>query len=197
MSSSLKDRILQAASELFYSQGIKSTGVDAIVKAAGTTKMSLYKYFPSKDDLVLAHLRKSSAEIRAKIVTGIDNRTHDPKEKLLAVFDVLGELLSLDDFRGCPFINASAEFALDDNPVQQASAEFYDGFRDVLADIGHRALANNPEELASQLVMLIAGAIVAEQMKRDSGAMTAARRAAEILIAHCGQNVDEKVFEER
>ena len=62
MSQNLQERILQTASALFYRQGIKSTGVDAVVKAAGTTKMSLYKYFPSKDDLILAHLQKSGAE---------------------------------------------------------------------------------------------------------------------------------------
>lgn len=197
MSRSLKERILQAASELFYSQGIKATGVDAIVKAAGTTKMSLYKYFPSKDDLVLAHLQKSSEEIRARINSGIDKRTIDPREKLLAVFDVFGEILSITDFRGCPFINASAEFAIEDNPIQQASAEFYDGFRNALADIAHLAMAKNPEELASQLALLIAGAIVTEQMKRDSGAMAAARQAAEVLIVNSGSIRDEKVFEDR
>ena len=183
MSDNLKARILQTASELFYSQGIKATGVDAIVKAAGTTKMSLYKYFPSKDDLVLAHLRKSGAEMRVRIINGIESRAVNPDDKLLAVFDVFGELLSLAEFRGCPFINASAEFAAPDNPVQQASREFYQDFRHALAAIARQAKAKNPEELANQLVLLIAGAIVTEQMQRDSGAMAAARRAAEMLIA--------------
>jgi AcrR family transcriptional regulator len=197
MPGNLKERILQAASELFYSQGIKTTGVDAIVKAAGTTKMSLYKYFPSKDDLVLAHLQKSGAEMRARILTGIDNRANDPKGKLLAVFDVFDELLSIAEFRGCPFINASAEFALEDNPVQQASAEFYNGFRNALTEITRQAMAKNPEELSGQLVLLIAGAIVSEQMKRDSGALAAARRAAEILIAGFEKGLDENNSEAR
>lgn len=197
MPGNLKEHILQTASNLFYSQGIKSTGVDAIVKAAGTTKMSLYKYFPSKDDLVLAHLQKNNAEIRARINTGIDNRSIDPKGKLLAVFDVFDELLSIAEFRGCPFINASAEFAIPDNPVQQASAEFYESFRKALTDIARQAMANNPEELASQLALLIAGAIVSEQMKRDSGAMSSARRAAEILIAGSENGLDANGAEER
>ncbi len=120
--------------------------------------------------------------MRARIARDISLRTQNPKEKLLAVFEVFGELLALDGFRGCPFINASAEFASEDNPVQRASAEFYEGFRHLLAEIADRAGAKDPDELARQLTLLIAGAIVTEQMKRDSGAMSSARRAAEALI---------------
>ncbi|MGR9086753.1 MAG: TetR/AcrR family transcriptional regulator [Gammaproteobacteria bacterium] len=193
MSIGLKERILQTASELFYSQGIKATGVDAIVKAAGTTKMSLYKYFPSKDDLVLAHLQKSGTEMQARIIRGVDHRTSKPKEKLLAVFDVFAELLCIEGFRGCPFINASAEYAGDAHAVLKASADFYDGFRRSLTDIAAEAMAIKPEELASQLTLLIAGAIVTEQMKKDSGAMTTARQAAKILIEQCRQESDENM----
>jgi len=78
MTRNLKEHILQTASGLFYSQGIKATGVDTIVKAAGTTKMSLYKYFPSKDDLILAHLQKSGAEMRVLIMNAIDSRATQP-----------------------------------------------------------------------------------------------------------------------
>ncbi len=182
MTRNLKEHILQTASGLFYSQGIKATGVDTIVKAAGTTKMSLYKYFPSKDDLILAHLQKSGAEMRVLIMNAIDSRATQPKQKLLAVFDIFEELLITPEFRGCPFINASAEFAEEANPVQQASAEFYDGFHKLLTDLAQQAGIANPELVAKQLLMLIAGAIVTEQMKRQSGAMTVARQAAEKLF---------------
>jgi AcrR family transcriptional regulator len=182
MPRNLKDHILQTASALFYSQGIKATGVDTIVKAAGTTKMSLYKYFPSKDDLILAHLQKSRAEMRIRIVDAIESRATQPKQKLLAIFDVFAELLSTPEFRGCPFINASAEFAEEANPVQEASAEFYDGFHKLLSNLAQQADVENPELVSKQLLMLIAGAIVTEQMKRQSGAMAIARQAAERLL---------------
>lgn len=183
MASNLKERILHTASNLFYTQGINATGVDAIVKAAGTTKMSLYKYFPSKDDLVLAHLRKSSAEIRMRLKTISNNRVMEPRAKILAVFDVFDELLALAEFRGCPLINASAEFAIEDHPTQKIAAEFYDDFRKTLDEMAQQAEIKNSKELASQLVLLIAGAIVTEQMGKDSGAMKLARHTAEILIA--------------
>jgi AcrR family transcriptional regulator len=183
MARNLQDHILQTASELFYSQGIKATGVDAIVKAAGTTKMSLYKYFPSKDDLVLAHLRRSREAMLNRILAGIEARASEPRAKLLAVFMVFDELLSSPEFRGCPFINASAEFAEAANPIQRAAVEFSDAFRQILADLARTAGAHNPEVLSQQLAMLISGAIVSEQMRRQSGAMRIVSAAAEILIA--------------
>ena len=179
----LKERILNTASNLFYTRGINTTGVDKIVKAAGTTKMSLYKYFPSKDELVLAHLRKSSAKMRMRIGTITDNPTLNPKARLVAVFDVFDELLALPEFRGCPLINASAEFATEDNPVRKAAAEFYDDFRRTLANVAQQAKIDNPGQLACQLVLLITGAIVAEQLQKNSGAMQLARQTADMLIA--------------
>lgn len=184
MSRNLQEHILQTASELFYSQGIKATGVDAIVKAAGTTKMSLYKYFPSKDELVLAHLQKHRAAMVHMIRTGIESRATQPQQKLLAVFEVFEAMLDTPEFRGCPFINAAAEFAAENHPVQQASAAFYDEFRQMLTDLAHQAGIRNAEQFAAQWAILIAGAIVSEQIQRHCGAMRTARAAAEILLNH-------------
>jgi AcrR family transcriptional regulator len=184
MARNLREHILQTASELFYRQGIKATGVDTIVKATGIAKMSLYKYFPSKDDLVLAHLQRSREIMRAHILSGIETRTSDPKQKLLAVFEVFEELLENPSFRGCPFINASAEFAEEASPIQQAAAEFSESFRKMLAGLAQEAgiAETNAEELSKQLSMLIAGAMVREQMQRHSKAMRTAHAAAVVLI---------------
>ncbi|MEE7626051.1 TetR/AcrR family transcriptional regulator [Methylobacter sp. Wu8] len=184
MARNLQKHILQIASGLFYSQGIRATGVDAIVKAAGTTKMSLYKYFPSKHDLVLAYLHKNREAFGVRISAGIYAHADSPKQKMLAIFDVFDEPQSSPKFRGCPFINASAEFAENAHPIRQATAEFSESFVQLLADLAREAGANDAEQLANQLAMLIAGAIAKEQMQQQSGAMRSARAAAEILIAH-------------
>jgi AcrR family transcriptional regulator len=184
MSTPLKKRLLQAAAALFYSQGIKATGVDAIVKAADTTKMSLYKYFPSKDDLVLAYLCQSAADMKSKIFAGLAHYDSDPKTQLLAIFDVFDELLASPEFRGCPFINAAAEFAVEDNPVLKAADQFYLEFRQLLAELARNANVYQADELAQQLSMLIVGAIVSEQLNRGSGAMAVARRTAQVLIEY-------------
>lgn len=182
MSLTLQEKILLAASELFYSQGVRATGVDAIAKAANTTKMSLYKYFPSKDDLVIAFLRKRDEDFRMWFVGQVDEKADSPKEKLLAIFDVLNEWMAIPEFRGCAFINAAAEFPLEGNPVHQVSAEFYDKFRCYIADLARQCGSQYPESLALQLSLLIEGAIVSEQMKRHSGAAGQARQAAILLI---------------
>lgn len=182
MSLTLQERILQAAAELFYSQGIRATGVDAVAKAANTTKMSLYKYFSSKDELVLAFLRKRDEDFRVWFADQVDSKADAPKAKLLAIFDVIGEWMAIPEFRGCAFINAAAEFPLEGNPVHQVSAEFYDNFRSYIADLAGQCGSKVPESLALQLSLLIEGAIVSEQMKRHSGAAEQAKQAAGVLI---------------
>lgn len=182
VSLNLKERILQAASELFYSQGVRATGVDAIVKAANTTKMSLYKYFSSKDDLVIAFLRKRDEDFRVWLVDQVNSKADTPKAKLLAIFDVIVEWIAIPEFRGCAFINAAAEFPVEDNPIHQVSAEFYDQFRSYIAELSRQCGSRSPETLAMQLSLLIEGAIVSEQMKRHSGAAEQAKQAAIILI---------------
>jgi len=188
MTRNLREHILNTASELFYSQGIKTTGIDAIVKASGVAKMSLYKYFPSKDDLVLAHLQKKSAAMQDFFSNGLAAKVCEPKQKLLAVFELFEQLLSDPGFRGCPFINAAAEFAETANPVQLAAAEFYKEFNAVLTELARQAGAVNPEQLAAQLSLLISGAIVREQIQRHSGAIRTAYLAAEMLIEHSDDN---------
>lgn len=178
-----RDRILQAASELFYSQGIKATGVDAIAKLADSNKMTLYKHFPSKDDLVIAFLRKRDQDFTNWFVAQVDSKGDTPKDKLLAVFEVIGEWLEIPEFRGCAFINAAAEFPIEGNPVHQVSADFYDSFRSYLSDLAKQCGAKSPESLALQLSLLIEGAIVSEQMKRHSGIIEQAKQAAMILMA--------------
>lgn len=182
MALNLQEKILIAASELFYSQGIRATGVDAIVKAANTTKMSLYKYYASKDDLVIAFLRKRDEDFRGWFVAQVDSKADTPKAKLLAVFDVIGEWLAIPEFRGCAFINAAAEFPIEGNPVHQVSADFYDSFRGYITELARQCGAKTPESLALQLSLLIEGAIVSEQMKRHSGVIEQAKQAAIILI---------------
>ncbi|QFY44402.1 TetR/AcrR family transcriptional regulator [Candidatus Methylospira mobilis] len=182
MARNLKEQILETASRLFYCQGIKATGVEAIVKAAGTTKISFYKYFPSKDELVIAFLRKRDKDFTYWFVEQVDCKAEQPIDKLLAIFDVLGEWMEIPEFRGCAFINAAAEFPLEGNPVHRVSAEFYDQFRRYISNLAGQCGIEAPESLALQLSLLVEGAIVSEQMKRHSGAAELAKQAAGVLL---------------
>lgn len=182
MSRNLQEHILQTASDLFYQQGIRNTGVDTIVKAAGIAKMSLYKYFPSKDDLILAHLQRSEKAMLELLRQGMAEKKGTPQAQLLAVFEVFENMLSQEQFHGCPFIKAASEFAADSNPVQQATANFYQTFCSVIAEQAKLVGVADPEQLAEQWVLLISGALIREQMQRNSGAIFSAAKAGRVLL---------------
>jgi len=182
MAKNLQQRILDSASELFYSQGIKATGVEAIVKHAGTNKMTLYKYFPSKEELVIAFLRQRDSEFTSWFIERINHKAEHPRDKLLAIFDVIDEWMAIPAFRGCAFINAVAEFPLEASPVHQLSAEFYANFKAYIARLAAECKVAAPDDLAMQMTLLVEGAIVSEQIQRHSGATRHARQAASILI---------------
>ncbi|QWF71125.1 TetR/AcrR family transcriptional regulator [Methylomonas paludis] len=183
MARNLQAHILHTASGLFYSHGIQATGIDAIVNASGVAKMTLYKYFPSKEALVVAYLRKNAQDLLAQIHSGIQaKRIDQTADKLLLVFDEFTKILASPGFRGCPFINAAAEYADPAHPVSQAVAEFYRTLTEMLTELARQAGINKPQQLAGQLVMLISGAIVTEQIHKQGLAMPIAYATAQQLI---------------
>ena len=118
-----RTRILDAASEAFYRQGIAAVGVDAIVADAGVAKSTLYRHFPSKDDLVVAFLRRRDERWRAWLRSEVERLSPDPAGRPLAVFDALGGWFASEAFRGCAFINAAAEIADPTHPARAAVQE--------------------------------------------------------------------------
>src|SRR6478735_1631923 len=107
-SNSARERLLQAADQLFYEEGIHTVGIDRVIEKAGVAKASLYKNFGSKDELVRAYLARRHAARQLRITAKLAE--HDaPRDRILAVFDVLVDISSRPGFRGCAFVNASAE----------------------------------------------------------------------------------------
>jgi AcrR family transcriptional regulator len=182
MSIKVQEKILKTAIKLFYSQGIRATGVDAIVKEAKIAKMSLYKHYRSKDELILAYLRKQDDDFRTWFIGRVEGIADTPEGKLLAIFDVNREWINSPEFRGCAIISASAEFPLEGNPIQQVAAESYDKFRNYMANLANQCGFKFPSELAMQLSLLIEGSIISEQMERHSGAAEQAKEVAILLI---------------
>ncbi len=176
----LREKILHVASDLFQTRGINSTGVDTIVAVAGTTKMTLYKYFHSKENLILEVLQKGHQDFQAWLNGKMSSKK--PTEKLQQLFDHIEEWITAPDFRGMAFLKASAEFPNEENAVHRLSAEQSRQFKQYLAGLATDAGAKDPEALALQLSLLIEGAVQAEQMKRGSGAIKYAKKAAKILI---------------
>lgn len=180
--SALREKILHVATDLFQTRGINSTGVDTIVAVAGTTKMTLYKYFKSKEILILEVMQQGHQEFHAWLNNKLDQFSKQPSEKIQKLFDFIEEWVTAPDFRGMAFIKASAEFPNEENVIHKLSAEHAKEFRNYIASLASQAGVLEPEALALQLSLLIEGAIQAEQMKRGSGAIKYAKKAAKILI---------------
>jgi AcrR family transcriptional regulator len=179
--SQLREKILITASNLFQTQGINSTGVDRIVAVAGTTKMTLYKYFTSKERLILEVLEKGHQDFQTWLSDKL-NSSKKPSEKLQNLFEFIEEWVTSPNFRGMGFIKASAEFPNEDSPVHQLSSEQSRQFRQYISSLATEANIQDADGLALQLSLIFEGAVQAEQMKRGSGTMKYAKKAAKILI---------------
>jgi AcrR family transcriptional regulator len=188
MASPLREKILHVATDLFQTRGINSTGVDTIVAVAGTTKMTLYKYFKSKEDLILEVLQQGHQEFQSWLKDNLNKSSKQPAEKLQKLFDFVEEWITSPEFRGMAFIKASAEFPNEESAVHKLSADQSKEFRAYIAKLAEEAGVVDTEGLALQLSLLIEGAMQAEQMKRGSGAVKYAKKAAKILIDNAQKN---------
>ena len=166
----LRERILNTATDLFFSRGINSTGVDTIVAEAGTTKMTLYKYFHSKELLILEVLKRSQEDLYTWLELGLA-RNQKPQDKLHNLLDLIDEWIKTPNFKGVSFIKASTEFPQENNAIHQLSSDQSKQFKLFIAQIADDAGIKDSEILALQLALLIEGAMQAEQMHRGSGAL--------------------------
>jgi AcrR family transcriptional regulator len=177
---SVRERLLAAADELFYEEGVHIVGIDRVIERAGVAKASLYSAFGSKDELIRAYLMRRYARRRERLTEALAR--HDtPRERLLAVFDILGESFSDPRFHGCAFVNASAE-APPDSPIQAAAAEYRTWVRSLFEDLARTAGAPEPARLARQLLMLYDGAAISARMDRSPDAAACVRVAAAALL---------------
>jgi AcrR family transcriptional regulator len=175
---SARERLLAAANELFYNEGVHTVGIDRIIEQAGVAKASLYNTFGSKEELVRAYLEGRHASMARRITRVVD--TYDtPRERLLAVFEAQAEVSARPDYRGCAFARASAECHPGDL-VEQATLAYRQWVRELLTELAAQAGAAEPGALARQLHLLYDG--TAQGARTDPGAAAAARTAAATLL---------------
>ncbi len=174
-----RDRLLAAANELFYQEGVHTVGIDRVIDRAGVAKASLYNTFGSKDELVRAYLESRHANVVARITRTIAE--HDePADKLLSVFDAQGELFAEPGFRGCAFVSASSESPTE--LVAEAADDYRRWVRSLLTNLARDCGVTDAESLGRQLHLLYDGASLSARMDRDPSAAVAARQAAAILL---------------
>jgi len=175
-----RQRLLAAADELFYNEGIHSVGIDRVIEKAGVAKGSLYYNFSGKDDLVKEYLLGRHARWTVRIDAAIAAQA-DPKAKVLAVFDVLGELFAEPDYRGCAFLNAVAE-AAEGGPELAAAANFRAWVHGMFNGLVASLDVPSPTLLADQLVILYDGAVAAAQMDSSPAAAQTAKTLAAMVL---------------
>jgi len=174
----MQERILKTADSLFYGEGIRAVGVDTIASEVGISKRTLYNYFPSKDDLIVAYLAR---RLRPTAVSELP-----PAEQILGNFDQLERSLADDGFRGCPFVNAVAELKEPGHAANKIALAFKDQSRTWFRELLSRLEIANPESLAMQLMLLVDGAIAAAVVRRDPKMARTAREAARVLLVAAG-----------
>jgi AcrR family transcriptional regulator len=177
-----RERLLAACDELFYRDGVHSTGIDAVIAKAGVAKGSLYYIFGGKDELVAAYLRGRHDSWRQRVEArqaGID----DPEQKILAVFDAIADYVSLPEFRGCPFVNSTAEAPAGESQ-QLANKEYRDWVRQSFLELATNTGVADSEALADALIVLYDGALAtASTTEPARAAAMTAKRIARLTLA--------------
>jgi AcrR family transcriptional regulator len=159
---SARERILTAAYELFSKRGIRAVGTEEVLAKAGVAKSTLYRHFPSKEELVLAFLQRREQQwTREYVEVEARRRGSTPRESLLAIFDVFDEWFHRDDFEGCSFVNVLLEMGDLESPLGKASAAHLEYIRSVVRTLAEEAGVQDSETFAHSWHILMKGSIVA------------------------------------
>ena len=177
-----RDQLLETAWRLFYRDGYHATGIDRILAEAGVAKMTLYKHFRSKEELILAVLEKRSDQFRESFSRFLQAKKRAPVRQLIAVFDWLITWVNSKGFRGCLFQKAMAEYQDVHDPIHQAALAHKAAFQGEIHRLVVEAGLANPKALADQLALLVEGAIVSSHATGSRMPAVQAREAARSLI---------------
>jgi len=180
-STDIQTRLLRATETLIYQGGIHATGMDAIVKASGVARKSVYKHYPTKDALVAAALQARDERWMQWFIAAT-TQAATPRARLLSVFDALQEWFASDGFHGCAFINAAGEIGDAEHPIRKVSRLHKERLLSHVLSLMQAAGLPEPEETARHWLVLIDGAIAVALVTGDLSITHSAQRAAEALL---------------
>lgn len=185
-----RERISAAAYELFRREGTLAVGVDTVVARAGTAKMTLYRNFSSKEDLILDFLQRRERVWTIEwLQAEADRRGHTPARRLLAIFDAFSDWFHGSDFDGCAFLSTMIETKDPDSPVRKASIDHLSKIREIIEAYAVEAGVTDAEQFAHQWHLLMKGAIMAAH-EGDLAAADRARELGVLLLRSRGVEVD-------
>jgi AcrR family transcriptional regulator len=178
----MRERIVEAATALFYAQGLRAVSAEKIIAQVGITKVTFYRHFPTKDDLIVAYLERRAKWERDAIAQAREAAGDAP-----GVFRILAEAIGAEScspgFRGCPFINAAAEYADPEHPVRRVVDAHRRWFRQTIQDLLDEINVPDSAQAADQLVMLRDGAMVSGYLSDPSAVADALDKAFRAVIA--------------
>jgi AcrR family transcriptional regulator len=180
--SRVRDRIMKTASDLFYRYGIHAVGVDTIASEAGTNKMSFYRNFASKDELVAEYLRAEEREGLLWWDETLAAHAGNPRLQVESLFDVLVENNCEEDSRGCALANAAVEITEPDHPARPVIEKYKADMRLRFRRLAHEMRARDPDELGDSLMLLWEGAYLTRLTLGQTGPVQGAAKAARALI---------------
>lgn len=193
MASPKRDHLVQTALRLFAAEGFHAVGIDRILVEAGVAKMTLYKHFQAKDDLIAAALQLRAQQFTGWLLHRLENAADTPAQRLLAVFDIIrewhqGRGPEPRRFLGCPFQNAAAEFQPHDHPAHRAAAAMKLAVRATVLDLAKQAGLPAPDTLADQWLILIEGSSAVAHQLNDRTAATTAKSIAALLLSRAARD---------
>ena len=187
--SKAKEKIIEAASELFFSQGYQTTTIDQVIEHSGVSRPTVYSHFSTKEEMCLAYLKKKKNEDLNKLKEFIRSRTSD-KERFLGVIHFVREALIQTKFRGCGYFNMISEFPDPEHPIAREAKVYVDGFREVIEDVVKNVKSSNvkyknwdTEYITGIYYVLVCGAIMASQEYREPWHLDQTIKAVENLMS--------------
>lgn len=177
-----RQRILEVATDLFYREGIRAVGVDTIVEQSGVGKATLYRHFPTKDDLIASYLEEQNDLYWQRFDEAINKHEGAPREQLFALFDATIARAAQPHYRGCAFVNALAEFSDLDHPAHRRAVAHKQALRVRLQQLSQQAGARDPETLADQLLLLLNGVLTSAPIFGTTGPVAQCKTIATYLI---------------
>lgn len=168
MRPSRREELIEAAMKVFYRDGFNASGIDRVLAEAGISKPTLYHHFRSKEDLIVAALRREDEIQRTAIAKEVNWRAATPRDRLLTLFDVLEDWVCTEPFNGCMFLNACAEFPDVKSPIRRAAIEHKRLFEIYLFDLARATELEHIDELVDQVMILVEGSLaLASMLGRD------------------------------
>jgi AcrR family transcriptional regulator len=186
-----RDHLVAVAQKMFCDAGFHAVGVDAILQDAGVARMTLYKNFGSKEELILATLKREDIMFRQWLVSSVEARSQQPEDRILAIFPALEERFGAEGYQACAFIRASIEYPAPDHPIHRAARAQREMIRSYLRGLASGVEGADPITLSEQLYLLIEGVLTASQLHGETWPAQCARKAAEELLSACSARARE------